>query len=149
MSQKIAILGASGYTGAELVRLIATHPTMEIVALSGDRKAGMAMGDVFPHLGIHFGQEVGGGGVEMAGQHDVLPDHQPHLIAEVIEPIRLIPPAAPDADHVHMGVFGRLQQFVERRKGSLAMLCQFMQQQYLLVAICEYKMMPLLSPCAQ
>jgi N-acetyl-gamma-glutamyl-phosphate reductase len=50
MSQKIAILGASGYTGAELVRLIATHPTMEIVALSGDRKAGMAMGDVFPHL---------------------------------------------------------------------------------------------------
>ena len=40
MTHKIAILGASGYTGAELVRLIATHPTMEIVALSGDRKAG-------------------------------------------------------------------------------------------------------------
>ena len=50
MSRKVAILGASGYTGAELVRLIATHPTMEIVALSGDRKAGMAMGEVFPHL---------------------------------------------------------------------------------------------------
>ncbi|TMV94884.1 N-acetyl-gamma-glutamyl-phosphate reductase [Thioclava sp. BHET1] len=50
MSSKIAILGASGYTGAELVRLIATHPQMEIVALSGERKAGMAMGDVFPHL---------------------------------------------------------------------------------------------------
>ncbi|WP_406735950.1 N-acetyl-gamma-glutamyl-phosphate reductase [Thioclava sp. GXIMD4215] len=50
MTQKIAILGASGYTGAELVRLIATHPTMDIVALSGERKAGMAMGDVFPHL---------------------------------------------------------------------------------------------------
>jgi N-acetyl-gamma-glutamyl-phosphate reductase len=50
MTHKIAILGASGYTGAELVRLIATHPSMQIVALSGDRKAGMAMGDVFPHL---------------------------------------------------------------------------------------------------
>ncbi|TQS74074.1 N-acetyl-gamma-glutamyl-phosphate reductase [Rhodobacteraceae bacterium] len=50
MTHKIAILGASGYTGAELVRLIATHPTMQIVALSGERKAGMAMGDVFPHL---------------------------------------------------------------------------------------------------
>lgn len=50
MSHKIAILGASGYTGAELVRLIATHPSFEIVALSADRKAGMAMGDVFPHL---------------------------------------------------------------------------------------------------
>ena len=50
MTKKIAILGASGYTGAELARIIATHPGMEIVALSGDRKAGQAMGDVFPHL---------------------------------------------------------------------------------------------------
>ncbi len=51
MTHKIAILGASGYTGAELVRLIATHPAMTIVALTGDRKAGMGMGEVFPHLG--------------------------------------------------------------------------------------------------
>lgn len=50
MKQKIAILGASGYTGAELVRLIATHPTMQIVALSGERKAGQPMASVFPHL---------------------------------------------------------------------------------------------------
>lgn len=46
----IAILGASGYTGAELVRLIATHPSLRIAALSADRKAGMSMGEVFPHL---------------------------------------------------------------------------------------------------
>ena len=50
MSYKIAILGASGYTGAELIRLIAQHPNMEIAALSGERKAGMAMAEVFPHL---------------------------------------------------------------------------------------------------
>ena len=50
MSYKIAILGASGYTGAELVRLIAGHPYMEITALSADRKAGMAMAEVFPFL---------------------------------------------------------------------------------------------------
>ncbi|MEM0946555.1 MAG: N-acetyl-gamma-glutamyl-phosphate reductase [Pseudomonadota bacterium] len=50
MSHKIAILGASGYTGAELVRLISTHPTMDIVALAADRKAGMSMGEVFPFL---------------------------------------------------------------------------------------------------
>ncbi|WP_126977940.1 N-acetyl-gamma-glutamyl-phosphate reductase [Frigidibacter oleivorans] len=50
MTHRIAILGASGYTGAELVRLISTHPAMTVVALSGDRKAGMEMGDVFPHL---------------------------------------------------------------------------------------------------
>jgi len=50
MTHRIAILGASGYTGAELVRLIATHPMMRIVALSADRKAGMAMAEVFPFL---------------------------------------------------------------------------------------------------
>lgn len=50
MTQNIAILGASGYTGAELCRLISTHPTMVITALSADRKAGMEMADVFPHL---------------------------------------------------------------------------------------------------
>lgn len=50
MTHRIAILGASGYTGAELVRLIATHPSMQIVALSADRKAGMSMAEVFPFL---------------------------------------------------------------------------------------------------
>ena len=50
MTSKIAILGASGYTGAELVRLLASHPGMEIVALSADRKAGQPMAEVFPFL---------------------------------------------------------------------------------------------------
>ncbi|ESW62063.1 MAG: N-acetyl-gamma-glutamyl-phosphate reductase [Rhodobacter sp. CACIA14H1] len=50
MTKKVAILGASGYTGAELVRLIATHEGLEIAALSADRKAGMDMADVFPFL---------------------------------------------------------------------------------------------------
>lgn len=50
MTHKIAILGASGYTGAELVRLIATHPAMQITALAANSKAGQSMGQVFPHL---------------------------------------------------------------------------------------------------
>jgi N-acetyl-gamma-glutamyl-phosphate reductase len=50
MTHQIAILGASGYTGAELVRLIATHPSMQIAALGANSKAGQEMGQVFPHL---------------------------------------------------------------------------------------------------
>ncbi|MEI6797758.1 MAG: N-acetyl-gamma-glutamyl-phosphate reductase [Pseudomonadota bacterium] len=50
MIYNIAILGASGYTGAELVRLIATHPQMRVAALSADRKAGLTMAEVFPFL---------------------------------------------------------------------------------------------------
>lgn len=44
------ILGASGYTGAELIRLLATHGGIQITALSADRKAGQSVADVFPHL---------------------------------------------------------------------------------------------------
>jgi len=50
MTHRIAILGASGYTGAELVRLILSHPAMRIVALSAERKAGARMGEVFRQL---------------------------------------------------------------------------------------------------
>ena len=50
MAANIAILGASGYTGAELVRILATHPAMRIAALTADRKAGQSMAQVFPHL---------------------------------------------------------------------------------------------------
>lgn len=50
MPHQIAILGASGYTGAELIRLIASHPSFEIAALTGDRKAGQPMSSVYPHL---------------------------------------------------------------------------------------------------
>ncbi len=48
---RVAILGASGYTGAELVRLLARHPRVEIAALTADRQAGKPLGEVFPHLG--------------------------------------------------------------------------------------------------
>lgn len=50
MTHNIAILGASGYTGAELIRLIAGHSSMKIKALGGNSKAGQRVGAVFPHL---------------------------------------------------------------------------------------------------
>ncbi len=50
MTHNIAILGASGYTGAELVRLISTHPNMRIKALAANSKAGQTMAQAFPHL---------------------------------------------------------------------------------------------------
>ena len=50
MTYKVAILGASGYTGAELIRLIATHPEIDISALSANAKVGQSMAQVFPHL---------------------------------------------------------------------------------------------------
>jgi N-acetyl-gamma-glutamyl-phosphate reductase len=47
---KIGVLGASGYTGAELVRLLLGHPRAEIVLLTADRRAGKSMAEVFPQF---------------------------------------------------------------------------------------------------
>jgi N-acetyl-gamma-glutamyl-phosphate reductase len=47
---KIGILGASGYTGAELLRLLIRHPLVEIMLLTADRRAGKPMSDVFPQF---------------------------------------------------------------------------------------------------
>ena len=48
--KKIGILGASGYTGADAVRLLARHPNVEIAALTANTHAGKAMEEVFPHF---------------------------------------------------------------------------------------------------
>jgi N-acetyl-gamma-glutamyl-phosphate reductase len=50
---RIGILGASGYTGAELLRLLGDHPRAEIRALTAERQAGKEIGEVFPHLAVH------------------------------------------------------------------------------------------------
>jgi N-acetyl-gamma-glutamyl-phosphate reductase len=47
---RIGVLGASGYTGAELVRLLLTHPRVEIALLTADRRANHEMRDVFPQF---------------------------------------------------------------------------------------------------
>ena len=47
---KIGVLGASGYTGAELVRLLLRHPGVEIVLLTAERRAGQEMREVFPQF---------------------------------------------------------------------------------------------------
>src|SRR5271154_180701 len=48
--KKIGVLGASGYTGSECVRLLLRHPQVEIALLTADRKAGQEMREVFPQF---------------------------------------------------------------------------------------------------
>jgi N-acetyl-gamma-glutamyl-phosphate reductase len=47
---RIGVLGASGYTGSELVRLLIRHPRVEIALLTADRRAGQDMRQVFPQF---------------------------------------------------------------------------------------------------
>ncbi len=47
---RIAVIGASGYTGVELLRLLAQHPAVELVCITSRQSAGQSVGDVFPSL---------------------------------------------------------------------------------------------------
>lgn len=49
----IAVMGASGYTGADAVRLLLGHPLGRVAAVTADRHAGEPIDAVFPHLGGH------------------------------------------------------------------------------------------------
>ncbi len=50
----VSVLGASGYTGAELLRLLAGHDRIDVVSVTADRRAGAPVGEVHPHL-AHLG----------------------------------------------------------------------------------------------
>ena len=47
---KVAIIGASGYTGAELIRILLNHPQVEIAALVANNNAGQKIVEIYPHL---------------------------------------------------------------------------------------------------
>ena len=50
MASQVAIVGASGYAGAELLRLCAAHPALEVVAVTGRGNAGARVGELAPNL---------------------------------------------------------------------------------------------------
>ena len=51
---RVGIIGASGYTGAELLRLAASHPELEVVLATGDTQAGTAVADLYPSLAAAY-----------------------------------------------------------------------------------------------
>ena len=46
----VGIIGASGYTGAELLRLCAHHPHLDVRVATGDTQAGSRVADLYPSL---------------------------------------------------------------------------------------------------
>ena len=52
-TKKVAIVGASGYSGEELVRLLLNHPQVELVAVTSRQNAGQTLAKVFPKFASH------------------------------------------------------------------------------------------------
>ncbi|MEJ2691172.1 MAG: N-acetyl-gamma-glutamyl-phosphate reductase, partial [Deltaproteobacteria bacterium] len=47
---RVAIVGASGYTGVELTRILSRHPEVELVCVTSRQHAGKELAEVFPSL---------------------------------------------------------------------------------------------------
>jgi N-acetyl-gamma-glutamyl-phosphate reductase len=86
MSLKVAIAGASGYAGGELLRLLSVHPEVEIGVLTAGGNAGTALGAHHPHLTPLAGRVLAETTAENLAGHDVvflaLPHGQSAEIAE-------------------------------------------------------------------
>lgn len=54
----VGIVGASGYGGVQLVRLLMDHPEVELVYLGGDSSAGKSFADIYPHLAHRVAQPI-------------------------------------------------------------------------------------------
>ena len=61
-------------------------------------------------LGLHVVHKRFVAGVDVAGEHEVLPYQKPHLVAIVVEGFVLVESAAPNPYHVHIRLFGLLQE---------------------------------------
>src|SRR5581483_1806127 len=72
--------------------------------------------DILARLGLDFRSERLFLRIHRTGERKILPDHHAQLVADVVEVIRLINPAAPDAQHVRAGIDGLLNALPHPRR---------------------------------
>lgn len=83
---KVGIVGGTGYTGVELLRLLTTHPEADVVAITSRSESGVAVADMFPslrgHLDLRFTEPDEG----RLGECDVVFFATPHGVAQAMVP---------------------------------------------------------------
>ncbi|MDD3293158.1 MAG: N-acetyl-gamma-glutamyl-phosphate reductase, partial [Geobacteraceae bacterium] len=55
---RVAVVGASGYTGVELLRILHGHPEVEVTCVTSERSAGKVVSEIFPSVRDCFGQTL-------------------------------------------------------------------------------------------
>ncbi|NEA63093.1 N-acetyl-gamma-glutamyl-phosphate reductase [Streptomyces sp. SID12488] len=94
MAVRVAVAGASGYAGGELLRLLLVHPEVEIGALTGNSNAGQRLGALQPHLLPLAGRVLQETTPDVLAGHDVvflaLPHGQSAAVAEQLGPDALV-----------------------------------------------------------
>ncbi|MFF9037131.1 N-acetyl-gamma-glutamyl-phosphate reductase [Streptomyces sp. NPDC014892] len=94
MAVRVAVAGASGYAGGEVLRLLLAHPEVEIGALTGNSNAGQRLGALQPHLLPLADRVLQETTAEVLTGHDVvflaLPHGQSAAVAEQLGPDVLV-----------------------------------------------------------
>ncbi|MGX2998215.1 N-acetyl-gamma-glutamyl-phosphate reductase [Streptomyces sp. JNUCC 64] len=94
MTTRVAVAGASGYAGGEVLRLLVGHPGVEIGALTGNSNAGQRLGALQPHLAPLADRVLEATTTETLAGHDVvflaLPHGESAAVAERLGPEVLV-----------------------------------------------------------
>lgn len=78
MAFRVAVAGASGYVGSELLRLIATHPELELGAVTANSNAGVSLGEIHPHLRVFSDRVLEPTTQQVLSGHDIVFLGLPH-----------------------------------------------------------------------
>ena len=90
------------------------------VVAAPQRQAGVVAqaAHIFDRFDADILEKVGVGRVNAAGEHEILPEQDAVAVAQIVEHILGVVTAAPDAQHVHVGIDGALQQTIQHRLGD-------------------------------
>ena len=83
---KVGIVGGTGYTGVELLRLLAMHPQAEVSVITSRGEEGREVSDLFPNLRGHYQLQFTAPDPEALGQCDVVFFATPHGVAQSMVP---------------------------------------------------------------
>ena len=83
---KAGIVGGTGYTGVELLRLLVKHPQVEVTVITSRAEAGIKVADMYPSLRGHTDLAFSEPDVDILGELDVVFFATPHGVAQNLMP---------------------------------------------------------------
>lgn len=83
---KVGIVGGTGYTGVELLRLLANHPDVSLEVITSRGEKGMAVDELFPNLRGHIDLKFSEPNVDVLANCDVVFFATPHTVAMALVP---------------------------------------------------------------
>jgi N-acetyl-gamma-glutamyl-phosphate reductase len=83
---KVGIVGGTGYTGVELLRLLASHPEVSLEVITSRSEKGMAVAELFPNLRGHVDLKFSEPNIDLLASCDVVFFATPHTVAMALVP---------------------------------------------------------------